>query len=109
MQHYQAHRRQIRLQVGKLMNLINFGFYVKLMKNGMLLNNSIIQHHFEAFITESKFSHATLPGAPSLDEIIRWETDKHYKLRLLRETVEKWYLIKQLKNSATFQSKSGNR
>ena len=86
MQHYQAHRSQMRFQVRKLMIMITFDFYVKLIKFGILLYSLSIQHHLKVFTSASNLKHATLPSAPSSDGVTSRATHDHDNLRVLRET-----------------------
>ena len=91
MQHNLPHRRQMSLHVGKWMKLINLDFYLKLIKKRICFNNSMTQHHYEIFTSASANPHASLPNAPSSDEVTSWEMDDFFKPRLLLETDKKGY------------------
>ena len=83
MSQYQVRRRQIRIEVGNMMNLINLDFYVNL-KIGFF-DYSRAQHNLEAFSSASAYPHATLPSAPSSDEVTSREMDDLNKPLLLFE------------------------
>ena len=53
------------------------------MRNKILLNNSRIKHHLETFNSASVFRHATLPIAPSTDEVTSGAIHKLGRPRLL--------------------------
>ena len=73
----------------EIVELSNFNFYVKLMKKLISFNNSRFMHHLETFTSASAFPHATLPSAPSSDEVSSREVDKYVNPPLLRETDKK--------------------
>ena len=56
----------------------------------------------ETFTSASAFPHATVPTAPSPDEVTSREIDELYKPRLLLEPDEKMDFIRQLKILAPF-------
>ena len=93
MQYFQARCRQMRFQVGKLINLINPNFYEKLMKKWILFNNSRIQHNLETITSASAFPNATLPSAPSTDEVTCRNIDKLNNLIFYIKLMKKFILF----------------
>ena len=85
-EHYRAHRHQMRLQVGKRINLKNFDFYAKVMKKWITFNNSRSMHHLETFTSASALSHSRFWSAPSLDEVTICKIDELDKPWLLRKS-----------------------